>query len=99
MVRPVSIEEAVGRLQPGMRVLLPPGCGEPTLLIDEVLRQAERLRPLTLMGGLSLSGHPFCASQHEGRLLWVTFHAMPGLREALAETYLDSTYSRIVLDF
>jgi 4-hydroxybutyrate CoA-transferase len=84
VVRPVSVEEAVGRLQPGMRVLLPPGCGEPTLLIDEVLRQAERLRPLTLMGGLSLSGHPFCASQHEGRLRWVTFHAMPGLREALA---------------
>ena len=55
MVHPVSVEEAVGRLQPGMRVLLPPGCGEPTPLIDEVLRQAERLRPLTLMGGLSLA--------------------------------------------
>ena len=84
MVRPVSVEAAIGRLQPGMRVLLPPGCGEPTALIDEVLRQAERLRPLTLMGGLHLSGHPFCASEHEGRLRWVTFHAMPGLREALA---------------
>jgi acyl-CoA hydrolase len=67
-----------------MRVLLPPGCGEPTPLVDEILRQAERLRPLTLMGGLHLSGHPFCATEHEGRLRWVTFHAMPGLREALA---------------
>jgi acyl-CoA hydrolase len=67
-----------------MRVLLPPGCGEPTPLIAEVVRQAERLRPLTLMGGLHLSGHPFCAPQHAGRLRWVTFHAMPGLRDALA---------------
>ena len=41
-----------------MRVLLPPGCGEPTPLIDEVVRQAERLRPLTLMGGLHLGGLP-----------------------------------------
>jgi acyl-CoA hydrolase len=65
-----------------MRVLLPPGCGEPTPLIEEVLHQAERLRPLTLMGGLHLGGHPFCAPEHDGRLRWVTFHAMPGLREA-----------------
>ena len=67
-----------------MRVLLPPGCGEPTPLIDEVVRQAERLRPLTLMGGLHLGGHPFCAPEHHGRLRWVTFHAMPALRDALA---------------
>jgi acetyl-CoA hydrolase len=66
-----------------MRVLLPPGCGEPTPLIDEVMRQAARLQPLTLMGGLHLSGHPFCAPEHHGRLRWVTFHAMAGLRGAL----------------
>ena len=84
MAGPVSVEEAIGRLQPGMRVLVPPGCGEPTPLIDEVVRQAERLRPLTLMGGLHLGGHPFCAPEHHGRLRWVTFHAMPALRDALA---------------
>jgi acyl-CoA hydrolase len=81
---PVGVEEAIGRLRPGMRVLLPPGCGEPTPLIDEVVRQAARLAPLTLMGGLHLSGHPFCSAEHDGRLRWVTFHAMPGLRDALA---------------
>ena len=83
MTGPVSVEEAIGRLRPGMRVLLPPGCGEPTPLIEELIRQAERLRPLTLMGGLHLGGHPFCAPEHDGRLRWVTFHAMPGLRDAL----------------
>jgi acyl-CoA hydrolase len=67
-----------------MRVLIPPGCGEPTPLIDAVVRQAERLQPLTLMGGLHLGGHPFCAPEHLGRLRWVTFHAMAGLRDALA---------------
>jgi len=81
---PVSVEEAIGRLRPGMRILLPPGCGEPTTLIDEIVRQAKRLQPLTLMGGLHLSGHPFCAPEHHGRLRWVTFHAMPALRDAFA---------------
>jgi 4-hydroxybutyrate CoA-transferase len=84
VVPPVGVEEAVGRLRPGMRVLLPPGCAEPTPLITEVLRQADRLGPLTLMGGLHLGGHPFCGPEHDGRLRWVTFHAMPGLRDALA---------------
>ncbi len=84
MAAPVAVEEAIGRLRPGMRVLLPPGCGEPTPLIAEILRQADRLRPLTLMGGLHLGGHPFCAPEHDGRLRWVTFHAMPGLRDALS---------------
>lgn len=67
-----------------MRVLLPPGCGEPSPLIAEVLRQAERLRPLTLMGGLHLGGYPFAAPEHAGRLRWVTFHGAPALREAFA---------------
>ena len=84
MVGPVSVEEAIGRLRPHMRVLLPPGCGEPRLLVDEAVRQAERLGPLTLMGGLHLGGHPFCAPEHHGRLRWVTFHAMPALRDAFA---------------
>lgn len=84
MAGPVSVEEAIGRLRPGMRVLIPPGCGESTLLIDEVVRQAERLQPLTLMGGLHLSGHAFCGQEHQGRLRWVTFHAMAALRDALA---------------
>jgi 4-hydroxybutyrate CoA-transferase len=66
-----------------MRVLLPPGCAEPTPLVAEILRQARRLQPLTLMGGLHLGGHPFCAPEHDGCLRWVTFHAMPDLRDAL----------------
>jgi acyl-CoA hydrolase len=81
---PVSAEEAIGRLRPGMRVLLPPGCGEPTPLIDEVVRQAERLRPLTLMGGLHLGGYRFAAPELDGRLRWVTFHGAPALTEAFA---------------
>lgn len=84
MAGPVGVEEAVSRLQPGMRVLLPPGCAEPRPLIEELVRQADRLRPLTLLGGLLLGDYPFCAPELHGRLRWVTFHVMPPLRDALA---------------
>jgi acyl-CoA hydrolase len=83
MARTTSAEEAIGRLAPGMRVLLPPGCGEPRTLVEEILRQASRLRPLTLMGGLLLGDYPFCAAQFAGTFRWVTFHLMPALRDAV----------------
>jgi acetyl-CoA hydrolase len=66
-----------------MRVLLPPGCAEPRTLVEEILRQAPRLRPLTLMGGLLLGDYPFCAPEHRDAFRWVTFHVMPALREPL----------------
>ena len=79
----VGAEEVVARLRPGMRVLLPPGCGEPRTLVEEIVRQAPRLAPLTLMGGLLLGDYPFCAPEYRGVFQWVTFHMMPALREPL----------------
>jgi 4-hydroxybutyrate CoA-transferase len=85
----VGIEEAVGLLRPGMRVLLPPGCAEPRTLIEELLRQAVRLRPLTLMGGLLLGDYPFCAAPYQPSFRWVTFHVMPALRDALGRGQVE----------
>jgi hypothetical protein len=33
-----TLADAVGRLRPGMKVLLPAGCGDPTALVAEILR-------------------------------------------------------------
>lgn len=81
---PSPVEEVISHLRPGMRVLVPPGCGEPQTLLEELLRQADRLAPLTLIGGLHLGEYPFCAPELAGKLRWVTFHATPALGEALA---------------
>ncbi|HZS33241.1 MAG TPA: acetyl-CoA hydrolase/transferase C-terminal domain-containing protein [Methylomirabilota bacterium] len=89
MPPPVSAEEAIGQLSRGMRVLLPPGCGEPTPLVEEIVRQSARLAPLTLMGGLRLGEYPFCAAEHRGRIRWVTFHMAPALREPLARGQVE----------
>lgn len=72
-----------------MRVLLPPGCAEPCTLVEEIVRQAPRLRPLTLMGGLLLGDYPFCGPEHAESLRWVTFHVMPALRDALARGQVE----------
>jgi hypothetical protein len=55
-----SLADVVARLRPGMKVLLPPAWGEPVSLVAEICRQADRLVPLTLMGGIYLGDYPFC---------------------------------------
>jgi len=90
----VTLSDAVGRLRPGMRVLLQPGCGDPCALVDEICRQAERLAPLTLMGGLRLDDYPFAAPAHAGRLRFATWHHSPRLREAEARGDVDFVAAR-----
>jgi 4-hydroxybutyrate CoA-transferase len=84
-----TLADAVGRLRPGMKVLLPAGCGDPTALVSEVLRQADRLAPLTLMGGLRLDDYPFGASEYAGKLRFATWHHSPKLAEAQARGDVD----------
>jgi len=75
MARPfekVALADAVGRLRPGMKVLLAPGCGDPSALVHEILRQADRLAPLTLMGGLRLDDYPFGAPAYAGKIRFAT---------------------------
>jgi len=85
----VTLADAVGRLRPGMKVLLPAGCGDPAALLAEILRQADRLAPLTLMGGLRLDDYPFAAPAYAGRLRFATWHHSPTLAAAQARGDVD----------
>ena len=76
-----SLAGAVERLAPGMKVLLPPGCGEPSALVREVCRQSERLRDLTLMGGIHLGDFPWARPEH-ATLRYATWHMSPRLEDA-----------------
>ena len=77
----VSLADAVGRLRPAMKVLLPPGCGEPAALVAEICRQSDRLHDLTLMGGIHLGDYPFARPEHAG-LRFATWHMSPKLDDA-----------------
>ena len=76
-----SLVDAVGRLRPAMRVLLPPGCGEPAALVGEICRQSARLPDLTLLGGIHLGDYPFARPEHAA-LRFATWHMSPRLDEA-----------------
>jgi 4-hydroxybutyrate CoA-transferase len=90
----LTLADAVGRLRPRMRVLLPPGCGDPSALLAEILRQADRLAPLTLMGGLRVDDYPFAADAHAGKLRFATWHMSPRLRSAAARGDVDFVPAR-----
>ena len=79
--RAVTPAQAVGALRPGMKVLLPPGCGEPTALVAEICRQSERLRDLTLLGGIHLGDCPYARPEHAA-LRVATWQMSPRLEEA-----------------
>jgi acyl-CoA hydrolase len=97
MVRPfakTTLAGAVDRLRPGMRVLMQPGCGNPSALVGEIMRQAERLAPLTLMGGLRLDDYPFGAPAYAGKLRFATWHMSPRLADARARGDVDFVPAR-----
>src|SRR3989442_12557872 len=76
-----SLADAVARLRPGMKVLLPPACGEPQALVGEICRQAPRLSDLTLLGGLHLGDYPWARAEHAA-LRFATWHMSPRLDDA-----------------
>ncbi|HEY7038103.1 MAG TPA: acetyl-CoA hydrolase/transferase C-terminal domain-containing protein [Methylomirabilota bacterium] len=90
----VSLADAVGRLRAGMKVLVAPGSGDPSALIAEILRQADRLAPLTLMGGLRLDDFAFAAPAYAGKIRFATWHMSPRLAEAEARGDVDFVPAR-----
>jgi len=90
----VTLADAVGRLAPGMRVLVQPGCGDPSALVAEIMRQTDRLAPLTLMGGLRLDDYPFGAPAYAGKLRFATWHMSPRLADAEARGDVDFVPAR-----
>ena len=76
-----TLSGAVEGLRPGMRMLLPPGCGEPPAMVGEICRQSSRLAGLTLIHGIHLGDYPFARREHEA-LRVATWHMSPRLQEA-----------------
>ncbi len=92
---------AVEKLAPGMRVLLPPACGEPVTLVAEICRQADRLRDLTLLGGIHLGDYPF-ARPETAALRFATWHMSPKLEDARCRgrvEFVPSRYFDLVTEF
>ncbi|MGH7391115.1 MAG: acetyl-CoA hydrolase/transferase family protein [Candidatus Rokuibacteriota bacterium] len=97
----VTLAGAVGRLAPSTKVLMPPGCGEPAALVAEICRQADRLRDLTLIGGIHLGDYPF-ARPEAAALRYATWHMSPRLEDARRRgrvTFVPLRYFDLVAAF
>src|SRR5262245_65184491 len=95
-----SLADAVARLGPAMKVLLPPGCGEPAALVAEICRQSARLRDLTLLGGVHLGDYPWARPEHAA-LRYATWQMSPRLENAAGRgrvDFLPARYFDLVRD-
>lgn len=96
-----SVAGAVERLRPGMKVLVPPACGEPTALLAEICRQADRLRDLTVLGGIHLGDFGF-ARPERSPLAAATWHMSRELEDARRRGRLDFVpvrYFEVISEF
>lgn len=96
-----TVPGAVERLQPGMKVLVPPACGQPTALLAEICRQADRLRDLTLLGGIHLGDFAFARPEHAA-LAAASWHMSPRLEDARRRGRVDFVpvrYFDVVTEF
>ena len=73
---------------------MPRDAAIPTALVAEILRQADRLAPLTLMGGLRLDDYPFAAPAYAGKVRFATWHMSPRLAAAAARGDVDFVPAR-----
>jgi acyl-CoA hydrolase len=96
-----TVVGAVERLRPGMKVLVPPACGEPTAILTEICRQSERLRDLTLLGGIHLGDYGFAQPEHAA-LAAASWHMSPRLEDARRRgrvDYVPIRYFDVVTEF
>ena len=96
-----TVAGAVDRLRPGMKVLVPPACGEPTALLAEICRQADRLRDLTVLGGIHLGDFGVARPEHTA-LAAATWHMSPQLEDARRRGRVDFVpvrYFEVVTEF
>jgi 4-hydroxybutyrate CoA-transferase len=96
-----TVAGAVERLRPGMKVLVPPACGEPTALLAEICRQADRLRDLTVLGGIHLGDFGF-ARPERAALAAATWHMSRELEDARRRGRVDFVpvrYFEVISEF
>ncbi len=100
----VSAKDAISKIAPYMRVMLPPGCAEPQILIKEIISQRDRFHPLTLVGGFLFSNYSFIKEEYKDNFKYYTWHIMGrakegvklGMAEFIPLRYIDiiETFSR-----
>lgn len=89
MAKWVTAAEAVAAIEPGAKIVLPPGCGEATAFTTAMLEDSGRLAGCRLYSGLLLGEYPFLAEPHVSRLAYGTWHVMRPARPLIDAGRVD----------
>jgi 4-hydroxybutyrate CoA-transferase len=97
----LSAREAVERLRPGMKVLIPPGCGEPTAVLREICAQSDRLRDLTVLGGIQLGDFGYARPEHAAlrAAVWQMSPRLADARRRGRVEFVPVRYFDVVTEF
>jgi len=80
----VSAKEAIGKVEPGQRVVLPLCCGLPQTLVEAMVEDHERLRGVEIVSGLQIV-YPFLREGLENSFTFRTWQCAPPIRHCLAK--------------
>ena len=87
----VSAERALAAVQSGDRVVVGHAAGEPTPLVEELVRQKDRLRDVEIVHMVALGECRYCQRGMEGHFRHNSLFAGRGSQPALAEGRADFT--------
>ena len=87
----VSAEQALAAVRSGDRVVVGHAAGEPVPLVEELVRQKDRLRDVEIIHMIALGKCEYCRSGMEGHFRHNSLFAGKGSHQALAEGRADYT--------
>ena len=84
----LSAREAILKIKDGSRVLIAPGCGEPTLLVEALIENRSHFKNLKIYFGFHLGDTRLLAGARENFQI-STWHATPLIQPAITQGKLD----------
>ena len=87
----VGLDQALGSVRRGAKVLLGTACAEPQYLVQGLLDSADRLHDVQIMHYLALGEAPYTDQRYDSRFRHSAFFVGPGTRSAINNGRADYT--------
>lgn len=84
-------EQALARVQSGMRVYIQPGCAEPETLVEALMRRAPFVNDVEIVHMMTMGCAPYTAPEMAGHFRHNAMFIGPNVREAINDGRADYT--------
>jgi 4-hydroxybutyrate CoA-transferase len=86
-----TADEALSFVKSGMRVYIQPGCAEPEVLVEALLRRAPEVRDVEIVHMMTMGVAPYVAPEMAGHFRHNAMFIGPNVREAINDGRADYT--------